>query len=83
MPANLTPEYLKADKQYKQAKTPEEKLEALQIMLSTIPKHKGTEKMQADIKKKISQTNKELQKSRGKKGGTSFIIKRKELDRYA
>jgi ribosome-interacting GTPase 1 len=76
MPANLTPEYLKADKQYKQAKSPEEKLDALQIMLATIPKHKGTEKMQADLKRKISQANKEIQKGKGKKGGTSYIIKK-------
>jgi hypothetical protein len=62
MPANLTPEYLKAEEEYRQAKTPEEKLEALRAMLAAIPKHKGTEKMQADIKRKISQANKELEK---------------------
>ncbi|OGF68084.1 MAG: hypothetical protein A2Y62_05590 [Candidatus Fischerbacteria bacterium RBG_13_37_8] len=76
MPANLTPEYLKAEGQFRQAKSPEDKLEALRAMLAAIPKHKGTEKMQADIKKKISQTNKELQKKKGKKTGTSYIIKR-------
>ena len=29
MPANLTPEYKKAEEKYRAAKTPEEKLEAL------------------------------------------------------
>ncbi len=76
MPANLTPEYLKAEEEYRQAKTPEEKLEALRAMLAAIPKHKGTEKMQADIKRKISQANKEVQKSGRKKSSVSYIIKR-------
>jgi len=64
MPANLTPEYEKADQLYRQATTDEERLDALREMLSTIPKHKGTEKMQADIKRRISQ----LRKSEAKKG---------------
>ncbi len=62
MPANLSPEYLAAEQQYKAAHTPAEKLEALELMLSTIPKHKGTEKLQADIKRRISQLRKESQK---------------------
>jgi len=55
MPANLTPEYLAAEARYRAAKTDQEKLEALREMLKTIPKHKGTEKLQADIKRKIAQ----------------------------
>jgi small GTP-binding protein len=54
MPANLTPQYFDAEKKYREAKTNEEKLAGLQGMLATIPKHKGTEKIQADIKSKIS-----------------------------
>jgi hypothetical protein len=54
MPANLTPQYFDAEKKYKEAKTNQEKLLCLQEMLSTIPKHKGTEKIQADLKSKIS-----------------------------
>jgi len=65
VPANLTPEYHDAEEQFKAAKTPEEKLEALELMMATIPKHKGTEKMRADIKKRISK----LHKGEGKKGG--------------
>ena len=44
MPANLTPEFLAARERFNRAKTLEEKLDALQEMLATIPKHKGTEK---------------------------------------
>ena len=60
MPANLTQQYLKAEAKYKAAVTPEEKYECLQEMMREIPKHKGTEKMRAELKKKISQLNKEL-----------------------
>ena len=54
MPANLTPEYKDADDRYRAATTDEEKLAALEEMLRAIPKHKGTEHMQADLKKRIS-----------------------------
>jgi hypothetical protein len=54
MPANLTPEFLKARERFNASQTPEEKLAALEEMLTTIPKHKGTEKMQADIKRRIA-----------------------------
>jgi len=54
MPANLTPQYLEADRKFREAKTPQEKLEALDEMMATIPKHKGTEKMRAMIKTNIS-----------------------------
>ncbi|GMU23900.1 MAG: hypothetical protein AMXMBFR13_39780 [Phycisphaerae bacterium] len=55
MPANLTPDYQRADQRYREAQTPAEKLAALEEMLRTIPKHKGTEKLQAELKRKISQ----------------------------
>jgi len=61
MPANLTPEYRNAEEKYKAASTPVEKLKALREMLSTIPKHKGTDKMQADIKRRISQLQDEIE----------------------
>ena len=54
MPANLTPDYLEAEQRFKNAKSTEEKVEALEEMYSTIPKHKGTEKMQAEIKRRLS-----------------------------
>lgn len=58
MPANLPPQYFEVEAKYHQAKTPEEKLEALEEMLAVIPKHKGTEKLQAEIKQKISKLKK-------------------------
>jgi len=74
MPANVTPEYEKAEQRYRQAVGDAERLAALQDMLSTIPKHKGTEKMQADIKRRISQLRKEQQKVGHSKGPDPFHI---------
>jgi ribosome-interacting GTPase 1 len=67
MPANLSADYLKAEEKYRAATTPEEKLVCLEEMFTTIPKHKGTEKMQADIKTRISRLKKEMASS--SKGG--------------
>ena len=58
MPANLTPEYEKAELRYRQAANDEERIAALEEMLASIPKHKGTEKMQADLKRRLSQLRK-------------------------
>ena len=54
MPANLTPEYKKAEELFRQATSAAEKVTALELMLQTIPKHKGTDHMQADIKRRIA-----------------------------
>lgn len=54
MAANLTPEYLEAEQDFKSAKSTDEKIEALERMLATIPRHKGTEKLQADLKRRLS-----------------------------
>lgn len=74
MPANLTPEYEKADLRYRQAATDEERIAALQAMLAAIPKHKGTEKMQADLKHRLSQLRKTEQKLGHSKGPDPFHI---------
>lgn len=55
MPANLTPDYFKAEKWFKSATTNQEKILALEQMLRVMPKHKGTEKIQADLRRKLSQ----------------------------
>lgn len=65
MPANLPPTYLEAERRYREARTTEEKIEALEEMFAIIPKHKGTDKMQADIKRRISRHKEEAQKKKG------------------
>ncbi|MEW6744700.1 MAG: TGS domain-containing protein [Planctomycetota bacterium] len=66
MPANLTPQYLAAEQRYKQARSTEDKIAALQEMLSTIPKHKGTDHLQGDIKRRLSQLRQEAQDKKRK-----------------
>ena len=69
MPANLTAQYRKAEEAYRQASSPEEELQCLQEMLREIPKHKGTDHLQAELKQKISKAKKECetQSKSGKK----------------
>jgi ribosome-interacting GTPase 1 len=54
MPANLTPEYFKAEQWFRTAGTNEEKILALERMLAVMPRHKGTDHIRADLRKKLS-----------------------------
>jgi ribosome-interacting GTPase 1 len=74
MPANLTPQYMEAEKKLRTAKTPQEKIEILEELLRLIPKHKGTEKLQAQHKSKIAKLKEEMQKQSGAKRGLNYII---------
>ncbi len=77
MSANLTPQYIEAEKAYRAARTSEEKIAALQEMLSVIPKHKATEKIQADLKKRISRLRAESErKGKGTATYNPYIIER-------
>ena len=74
MSANLSPEYLEAERGYRSAHTLAEKIAALTKMLATVPKHKGTEKMQADLKHRLSEARKESQKSSGAARAAPFYL---------
>ena len=63
MPANLTPQYMSAEQRFKQASTHEEKIACLEEMLRVMPKHKGTDKLQADLKRRLSKLRQEAQKT--------------------
>jgi len=69
MALNLTPEYFEADRKYRQARSPAEKLAALEEMLRVIPKHKASEKKQADLKRRIKELREAGQRPGGRKGG--------------
>lgn len=71
MSANLPPQYLEAEEEFRRAQSAEGKLAALKKMLSLIPKHKGTEKMQAEIKKRIAKWKGAAEKARKRGGGRS------------
>jgi len=68
MPANLSPEYKAAEAAFRKARDPRERLDRLREMLRTIPKHKGTDHLQADIKHRIKELSDELEGPH--KGGT-------------
>jgi ribosome-interacting GTPase 1 len=67
MPTNVTPEYKKAKIEYQRARDPKERLRCLKEMFRLLPKHKGTDHLQAEIKTKIKQLTTEL--AAPKKGG--------------
>ena len=54
MPANLPPNYFEAERRYREAKEAAEKVKALEEMLTIMPKHKGTDKLRAGLRRKIS-----------------------------
>lgn len=77
MAANLTPQYLDAEAEYKKAQTAEEKLACLRKMWAELPKHKASEKLQAELKTKISAAREACETERTKKrGGVSYKIPR-------
>lgn len=76
MPANLTPDYLAAEEAFKQAETHQERIAALEQMIATVPKHKGTEKLQADLKRRLSQERKDSQKKGVTHSAPAYLVKR-------
>ena len=75
MPANLTPVYKEAEAKFKAAVTREEKISALEEMLRVIPKHKGTEHLQADLRSRLSKLKQEPKKKPASKGPSHKIPK--------
>lgn len=65
MPANLPPQYFEAEQRYREARTPGDKVEALEEMLVIMPKHKGTDKLRADLRRRISKVKSQAQKKKG------------------
>lgn len=85
MPTNLPPDYFEVDKLYRAARSPEEKAELLEELIGTIPKHKGTDHLRADLRRKLSKLKEASQKGRGtgrrqsafhidKEGGGQVVI---------
>lgn len=83
MPANLTPQYYDAEEAFKKAVTVEEKISALEEMLAVIPKHKGTEKIQADLKKRLSKLREEGQKKSKTARSDPFFVERQGAGQVA
>lgn len=77
MPANLPPQYFEAEKRYRLARTPQEKIQALEEMLRIMPKHKGTDRLQGELRRKISLLRKEAasKQSGGRRADNYFVEK--------
>lgn len=77
MPANLPPQYFDAEKRYRLARTPHEKIQALEEMLRIMPKHKGTDRLQGELRRKISLLRKETSSKTtgGRRASTYFVEK--------
>ena len=71
MPANLTPQYKEAEARYREAATHEEKVVALREMMALLPRHKGTEKLQADIRRRLAKLEEEAE--HGARGGARRV----------
>ena len=65
MPTNLPPQYYEVEKRYKEARDPTEKIAALEELLGTIPKHKGTDKLRADLRHRLSKLRTSAQTKKG------------------
>jgi ribosome-interacting GTPase 1 len=84
MPANLTPQYLAAEQAFKEAGTIEEKIHCLEEMLRVIPKHKGTDHLQGDLRKRLSKLREQQRKEAAKtRKGHSYKIRKEGAGQVA
>ena len=72
MPANLPPECRVLERKYFEAETVPEKIKALENYHAAIPKHKGTERLRAQIKRGISKLRLELEERKKQKARMSL-----------
>ncbi len=79
MPANLPAEAKHKWREASQARKPDEKIKKLQEFLSLVPKHKGTENLRAQVKRKIATLRREIAEKKRKKagvGGPKFFVEK-------
>ncbi len=76
MPANLPPQYFNAEKRYREAREPDDKIEALQEMMAIMPRHKGTDKLYAGLRHKIAKLTQAAEKKHATARRAGFEISR-------
>lgn len=77
MPTNLPPDFFNAEKRFREAESTEEKIACLEEMLSIIPKHKGTDHIRADYRRRLSKLKEEAgERKGGGKRSSSFRVER-------
>ena len=85
MPANLPPQYFTVEKKLREARTPGEKISVVEELLTIIPKHKGTERLRGDYKRRLAKLREEQQqgRSKGKSGGGFTRVEREGAGQVA
>lgn len=76
MPANLTPQYRRAEEAFRQARSGPERIEALEEMLRVIPKHKGTEHIQGDLRRRLAKLRAGETQRKAKGGVDVFFVEK-------
>lgn len=75
MPANLPPQYFEAEKIFRAAKTNPEKITALEEMLAIMPKHKGTDHLRAELRRRIAKLSQTMDKKSATQRASLLIQK--------
>jgi len=75
MPANLPPQYFEAERNFRAAKTAPEKIAALEEMLAIMPKHKGTDHLRAELRRRIAKLSQSLDKKLATQRASMLIEK--------
>ncbi len=75
MPANLPPQYIEAERNFRSAKSALEKIAALEEMLAIMPKHKGTDHLRAELRARIAKLNQSLDKKTATQRASMIIEK--------
>ena len=84
MPANLPPDYYVAERKYREARGPAEKVAALQEMLTATPKHKGTDHLRAELRSKVARTMEELERPKsGSRQAQPYAIRKEGVGQAA
>jgi ribosome-interacting GTPase 1 len=81
MPANLPPQYYELEREFRDERDPREKLRLAQELLRIMPKHKGTDHLQADMKTKIAKLKKMVDGSGQKKHGARTVDSRDHIEK--
>ncbi len=77
MPANLPPEYFEVERRYREAESPREKIALLEELISTVPKHKGTDHLRADLRRQLAKLKAAAQsKKKPSRQASAFHITR-------
>lgn len=84
MPTNLPPEYYRIEEQFRTAETIPERIMFLEEMLSVVPKHKGTDKLRADLRRKLAKLKESAETRRGgSRHGSPFQVEREGAGQVA